>query len=184
MKLFAIALSALLIVSSASAQPTINEIIKKAEATFEPATARPGETVTLKITVQLMDGWHTYPLKQEDPGARAQSNKVTFPAPGDIVYVGEMFDPPGAKEKAEPLAQIEKMLYYPGGATWERKAVVLPTTPAGTVSSKIKFRVLVCDKDNCLPPKPFELEATLKVAGKSVAIDQRYQAEVDKALQK
>ncbi len=78
-----------------------------------------------------------------------------------------MDDPPGAKEKAEPMLSIERMLYYPGGATWERKAVVLPSTKAGALSSKIKFRVLVCDKDNCLPPKTIELEATLKVAGDS-----------------
>lgn len=166
------------------AQPTIDQIIKKVEAKFEPADAKPGQTVTLKLSVQLLDGWHTYPTMQPDKAAKAQTNKITFPDGGPIVYVGEFDDPPGAKEKAEPLAQIERMLYYPGGATWERKAVVLPSTPAGTVSSKIKFRVLVCDKDNCLPPRPLELEATLKVAGEPVAVDPKYKSEVDKALNK
>src|SRR5271163_5015040 len=108
----------------ATAQPGIDEVIKKVEAKFEPADAKPGQTVTLKLSVQLLPGWHTYPTIQPDKGARAQANKITFPEGGPVVYVGEFEDPSGAKEKAEPLASIEKLLYYPGGATWERKAVV------------------------------------------------------------
>jgi hypothetical protein len=112
------------------------------------------------------------------------ANKITFPEGGPIVYVGEFEDPAGAKEKAEPLLRIQKMLYYPGGATWERKAVVLPSTAAGKVASKIKFRVLVCDKDNCLPPKPIDLEAVLKVAGDPVPVDPKYRSEVEAASKK
>ena len=73
---------------------------------------------------------------------------------------------------------------HQGGATWERKAVILPTTKPGEVSSKLKFKILVCDKDNCLPPKTLDLEAILKVAGDPVAVDPKYKAEVEKALKK
>jgi hypothetical protein len=170
--------------SPSLAQPGIDEIIKKVEARFEPAEAKPGQTVTLKVSLKLLDGWHTYPTVQPDKGARAQANKLTFPEGGPVVYVGDFDDPPGAKEKAEPMLSIERMLYYPGGATWERKAVVLPSTKAGPVSSKIKFRVLVCDKDNCLPPKTIELEATLKVTGDPVPVDPKYKSEVEKAQKK
>ena len=170
--------------SAALAQPSFEQIVKKADAKFEPADAKPGQTVTLKITLQLLDGWHTYPLFQPDKAAKTYINKITFPEGGALVFVGESDDPAGAKEKSEPLASIEKMFVYPGGATWERKAVVLPNTKAGTVSSKIKFRVLVCDKDNCLPPKTIEIEATLKVAGEPVKVDPKYQKEIDKAPKK
>ena len=34
------------------------------------------------------------------------------------------------------------------------------------------MRLLVCDEDRCLPPKPYDLEATLKVLdGPPVAVD-------------
>ena len=171
-------------VSPAAAQPSFEQIVKKAEAKFEPADAKPGQTVTLKVTLQLLDGWHTYPLFQPDKAAKTYINKITFPEAGPLVYVGELNDPKGAKEKAEPLASIERMLVYPGGATWEFTAVVLPTTKAGPVSSKIKFRVLVCDKDNCVPPTTIDIEATLKVAGEPVKVDPKYQKDVDKALKK
>jgi hypothetical protein len=167
----------------ALAQPSFDQVLQKAEARFEPTTAKPGQTVTLKIALQLADGWHTYPTNQSDKAAKTYVNKFTFPIDGAVVYVGDFEDPPG-KEKAEPLAMIEKLTYYPGGANWERKAVVLPATKPGAVSSKIKVRVLVCDKDNCLPPKTLELEAALKVAGDPVPVDPKYKAEVEKAQKK
>jgi hypothetical protein len=166
------------------AQPSFEQIVKKAEATFEPATAKPGQTVTLKVSVKLLDGWHTYPTMQPEKAAKTYQNKLTFPEGGPVVYVGEFDDPAGAKEKAEPLAMIERMLIYPGGATWERKAVVLPSAKPGEAASTVKFRVLVCDKDNCLPPKTLDLEAKLKVAGDPVPVEKKYQAEVEKARKK
>lgn len=178
---FLLATLGLVIALPALAQPTFDEVLKKAEAKFEPATAKPGQTVTLKVNLELMTGWHTYPITQTDKAAKTYTNRFTFPADGAVVYVGDFDDPAGAKEKAEPLAMIEKLIYYPGGATWERKAVVLPSAKAGEVSSKIKVKVLVCDKDNCLPPKTLELEAVLKVAGDPVAVDPKYKAEVEKA---
>src|ERR1700722_8092243 len=150
--LFAVTMAATSFLSEGRAEdpPSFEQIVKKAEARFEPAEAKPGQTVTLKISLQLLDGWHTYPVVQPDKAAKAQSNKLTFPEGGAIVFVGELDEPLDPKEKAEPLANIEKLLYYPGGGTWERRAVVLPATAAGKASSKIKFRVLVCNKDNCL----------------------------------
>jgi hypothetical protein len=177
-------LFALAVASAAAAQPTFEQVVKKAEATFEPATARPGQTVMLKVSLKLLEGWHTYPTFQPEKAAKTYVNKLTFPQPGAIVYVGTVDDPPDAKEKAEPLANIEKMLVYPGSATWERKAVVLPSAKAGKATSKVMFKVLVCDKDNCLPPKTLELEATLKIAGDPVAVDPKYKAEVEKAQRK
>jgi len=180
----ATALGLLVAAVPALAQPSIEQVIKKAEATFEPASAKPGQTVTLKISLQLLDGWHTYPTVQPDKAAQSQSNKLTFPEGGAIVFVGEVDEPVDPKEKSEPLANIDKILYYPGGGVWERKAVVLPTAAAGAASSKIKFKILVCDKNNCLPPKQLDLESTLKVAGDPVPVDPKYKKEVDKATKK
>jgi hypothetical protein len=181
---FAATALALCLAVPAFAQPSIEQIIKKAEATFEPADAKPGQTVTLKISLQLLDGWHTYPTVQPDKAAQSQSNKLVFPEGGAIVFVGGVDEPVDPKEKSEPLANIDKILYYPGGGVWERKAVVLPTAAAGAVSSKIKFRILVCDKNNCLPPKQLDLEATLKVSGDPVPVDPKYKKDVEKATKK
>jgi Thiol:disulfide interchange protein DsbD, N-terminal len=154
--------------------------VQKVEARFEPAAARPGEVVTLKIDVTLDAGWHTYPTVQKEKAARSYVNKITFPTEGPIIFVGSVIDPPDAKSKAE--ADIEELIYYPGGGTWERKAVVSPKATAGENTVKVKFRLSVCDKNVCLPPETLELEPKLKVSGAPVAVDSKYKDEVEKAL--
>lgn len=161
-------------------------VVEKVEAVFEPAEAKPGQTVTLKITVKLSDGYYTYPVSQPADEAKYSTNKLTFPADTGVLFVGETVDPvlPQSKKITEGGESYE-MLYYPGGGTWLRRAVVLPTTKAGEISTKVKFKLLVCDKDNCFPPKMIDVEAKVKVLdGPAVPVEKRYQAEVDKATKK
>lgn len=168
-----------LALAAPAAAQTINDATKKVEAVFEPAEARPGQTVTLKITVQLADGYYTYPTVQPAPEAKYSTNSVVFPKGGPVVFVGETIDPAGPKPKK---AEEYELLTYPGGGTWTRKAVVVPTTKAGTTSAKVKFKLLVCEDDRCFPPKTHELEATLKVLdGPAVEVDPKFRAEVEKA---
>lgn len=158
--------------------------VKAVEAKFEPAEAKPGQTVTLKLTVTLEDGYYTYPLVQTDKAAAGMVNKLEFPKPGAVVFVGEPLDPTGAKAKAEPILGIESMLYYTGTVVYERTAVVSPTAKAGEAAVELpKFLLSVCDKDNCFPPKTHKPEAKLKVLdGPAVAVDKKYAEEVEKAL--
>lgn len=158
--------------------------VKSVEATFEPAEAKPGQTVTLKLTVTLEDGYYTYPLVQEDKAATGMVNKLEFPKAGAVVFVGEAYDPAGAKTKAEPVLGIEEMKYYTGTVVFERKAVVSPTAKAGEATVQLpKFLLSVCDKDNCFPPKALKPEAKLKVLdGPAVAVDKKYAEEVEKAV--
>jgi hypothetical protein len=158
------------------------DAVQKVEAVFEPAEAKPGQTVTLKLTVRLADGYHTYPIVQLAPEAKYSTNSITFPKDGPIVFVGDTIDPLGPKSKK---VEDYDLLIYPGGGTWERKAVVLPTAKAGPTSSKVKFKLLVCDEDACFPPKSIDLEATLKVLDAApVAVDPKFKAEVEKAAKK
>jgi DsbC/DsbD-like thiol-disulfide interchange protein len=158
------------------------EAIKKVEAVFEPAEAKPGQTVTLKIVVQLADGYHTYPVHQPAPEAKYSTNSIAFPKDGPVIFVGETVDPPGAKAKKEDTYEL---LTYPGGGTWMRKAVVPPTAKAGTVAAKVKFTMQVCDENACFPPKKYDLEVPLKILdAPAVAIDPKYKAEVEKAGKK
>jgi hypothetical protein len=155
------------------------EAIKKVEAVFEPAELKPGQTVTLKIIVQLGDGYHTYPVVQPAPEAKYSTNSIAFPKDGPIVFVGNTIDPPGAKSKKEDTYEL---LTYPGGGIWTRKAVVMPSAKAGAATAKIKFTMQVCDENSCFPPKKYDLEVPLKILdGPAVAVDPKFKAEVEKA---
>jgi len=163
-----------------------DKAVTKLTATFHPAEAKPGQTVTLKLTVELTDGYHTYPLVQTDKKAAAMVNKVIFPAAGAVVFVGEAIDPANAEIKAEPLLGIKAMKYCTGTVVYERTAVVSPTAKAGKVTVTVpKFIVSVCDKDNCFPPKTLMPEAALTILdGPAVAVDAKYAAEVTAATEK
>ena len=60
--------------------------VKKIEATLEPAEAKPGQTVTFKLTVDLNEGYHTYPTVQPDPAAEPYVNMLKFPAAGSVIF--------------------------------------------------------------------------------------------------
>jgi len=158
--------------------------VKSVEAKFEPAEAKPGQLVTFKLIVVLEDGYHTYPLLQPDKQAASMVNKIDFPEPAGVVFVGDALDPAEPKSKAEPVLGIEEMLYYTGTVVYERKVVVSPKVAAGDLTVQIpKFTLSVCDKDNCFPPKKHTPEAKLKVlSGPAVAVDKKYAAEVEKAV--
>lgn len=158
--------------------------VKSVEASFEPASAKPGQTVTFKLTVTLEDGYYTYPLVQADKQAASMVNKLDFPAPAGVVFVGDAFDPANPKTKAEPALGIDEMLYYTGTVVYERKAVVSPKATAGELTVQLpKFLLSVCDKDNCFPPKKLTPEAKLKVLdGPAVQVDKAYADEVNKAV--
>ena len=163
-----------------------DKAVKSVTATFEPAQAKPGQTVTLKLTVELADGYHTYPLKQGEKPAASMVNKLTFPEAGAVVFVGETLDPPNPELKAEPVLGITAMAVHHGTVVYTRKAVVSPSAKAGKVTVTIpRFSVQVCDKDNCFPPKSLKPEAELTVQdGPAVAVDAKYADEVKKATSK
>lgn len=157
--------------------------VKSVSAKFEPAEAKPGQTVTFRLTVDLNDGYYTYPTAQADKAAATMTNQLKFPAPGAVVFVGAVTDPPIFDEKSEPDLGIKAYRVNPGTAVYTRKAVVSPKAAAGPVSVKLPaVRLQVCDKNNCFPPKAVPVEATLKVLdGPAVPVDPAFAAEVAKA---
>jgi hypothetical protein len=167
-----------------SAQEKKASGVKSVQASFEPAEAVPGQVITFKLTITLDDGYHTYPLVQTDKQALGMVNKIEFPAPAAVVFVGDAIDPANPLVKAEPVLGIEQMLYYTGTVVYERKAVVSPKAVPGSTNVQLpKFTLSVCDKDSCFPPKKHTPEATLKVLdGPAIEIDKKYADEVKTAL--
>jgi hypothetical protein len=158
--------------------------IKAVEAVVEPTEAKPGQTVTLKLTVDLQDGFYTYATKQTDKNALEMVNTIKFPKAGDVVFVGEVTDPAVVDLKAEPLLGIKELKTYKGKVVYERKAVINPAAKAGEVKITLPGVVLqVCNDRNCFPLKSFTRTATVKVtAGPAVPVEAKYKDEVEKAL--
>src|SRR6476469_7263351 len=81
----------------ASTQKWYDKAVKKVEAKFSPAEAKPGQTVTFTVTIELADGYHTYPTVQTDKQAAAMVNTILFPKPDAVIFVGKTEDPKDAK---------------------------------------------------------------------------------------
>lgn len=158
--------------------------VKKLEVTFEPAQAKPGETVTLKLLVHLNDGYYTYPLKQLDKNAAGMVNKLAFADGTGLIFVGETKDPIDFDTKAEPELGIKEMRIYRNEVIYERKAVVSPKAKPGEIAIALKsFRLNVCDKLNCYPTKTVMPEGKFKVLeGPATPVAKEFQDEVRKAL--
>ncbi len=183
---FAIAVAALVAVvpGSASAQKWYEKAVKKVESRFTPAEAKPGQTVTFSLTVELNEGYHTYPTVQPDKNASGMTNVIKFPAPGSVIFVGETQDPKDFATKEEPDLGIKELRYNTGVVVYTRKAVVSPKASAGAATVKLaNFSLSVCDKTNCFPAKNVPIEAGLKVLdGAPVEVEKAYADEVAKAL--
>jgi hypothetical protein len=182
----ALAVVVALVPGTARAQKWYEKAVKKVEGKFTPAAAKPGETVTFTLTVELNDGYHTYPTVQPDKQAAGNTNVIKFPAPGAVVFVGDTIDPKGFLTKEEPDLGIKELRYNVGVVTYTRKAVVSPKAAPGATSVKLaNFSLSVCDKTNCFPAKAVPVEAALKVLDAApVEVEKAYAEEVRKALNK
>jgi thiol:disulfide interchange protein DsbD len=143
----------------AGRRPTSFAEVGTVTARFEPARAKRGEVVQLKVTVSPKPGGWTYPTapKQKQAG----SNAIRVPPPGDLVFVGGVADPPGVKTEVH---EGEPQECYPTPATWTLTAVVSPTAAPGprTVALDKRSRFQVCVPGNCLyadapPSAPLEI---------------------------
>jgi hypothetical protein len=169
---------------TATAQKWYEKAVKKVEGRFTPAEAKPGQTVTFALTVELNDGYHTYPTAQPDKLAASSVNVIKFPDPGTVIFVGATQDPKDFATKEEPDLGIKELRYHTGVVVYTRKAVVSPKAAAGLTTVKLAtFSLSVCDKTNCFPAKTVPVEASLKVLdGPPVEVDKAYADEVMKAL--
>lgn len=159
--------------ATASEQKWYEMAVKKVEARFTPAEARPGETVTFTLTVELHPGYHTYPLVQPDKEAAAMVNTIKLPDAGAIAFVGDTLDPKEFKTKAEPLLGIKELRYCTGTVVYSRKAIVSPEAAAGATTVKLKaFNLLVCDEDHCYS-KTVPVQAAFKVLAAAAAPETR-----------
>jgi thiol:disulfide interchange protein DsbD len=139
----------------------------------EPATARAGETVAVRLTVTPKSGAYTYTAF---PPENAK-NTATPPGPGELVFLGPPKEQAVKGWEEKPTADglgMDRITHGP--LTWEYRAVVSPqATPGPKTVVLSTLRVQVCDEQNCvpvdgrkLPPATFTVEAG---AGKPNADD-------------
>lgn len=174
MKLFPVLIVVSFGTCTSAQNPTFNDVVKKVEAKFNKATVTRGQAIKWTLTIDLADGWHTYPTVQADPKADSYVNKIKFPATGDAVFVGKLVEPKGI-EKVEDDAKI---VMVEGIGTWERTVVIRPDAKPGKIKIAVPVKILAC-ADRCLPPQTVNAEAVIEISdGPAVPVDPKYAAEL------
>ena len=160
--------------------------VKSVALSVEPKEAKPGQTVRVKLTIELESGFTIYATEQSDKNATDFVTAIPYPAPGPVVFVGSIKEPESPVLKAEPLLGIKALRVFEGKVVFERAAVVAPTTAAGPTTIKLAgLKLQACDDKNCYPGKAISPEVELKVLpGPAVEIEKKYKEEVEKALKK
>lgn len=144
---------------------------------MEPRKVKRGQAVTWSFSVEVLDGWHTYPTKQTDPNAEPYQNKFKFPTDANVVFVGNLAEPLTVQkdEDGTKVAMVEKF------GVWKRTLVVRPDAKPGTVKVPVKITMLAC-ADRCLPPQTITAEVEITITDDPpVAVDAKYRAEVEAA---
>ena len=159
--------------------------IATVEAKIVPAEAKPGQLVTFELTVIPAAGAYTYPVKV--PEGQVGANIIRVPPPGDLIFVGDITDPAGAKSKPSDLNPLAEDKYYPHPArpTWRLTAVVSPDAKPGKKAVPLTGTILqACDKSNCYTT-PLKSPPTAEVTvldGPAVEVPPQYAAAVREAL--
>ncbi len=136
----------------------------KVQFELSPANAKPGETVTLAITMLLADRWNTYGLEKADPNQVEMPTTIQF-EPQNLQVAGALVSVP------QPMIHVSRLQggdqrsnMHQHRVTWKQSFQVVDNAPYG-VSGSIRYQVCETDK-SCLPPKTvnFALGSAQQVA--------------------
>jgi thiol:disulfide interchange protein DsbD len=126
------------------------------KAEIVPAQAKPGEAVTLKLTIAPKAECWTYPFFP--PAGQSSKNGITPSAENPLVFVGRLTEPNGwiEKDSDEPG---RKDRVYKKAVTWEFPLIVSPEAKPFKGSLAIQgFSLQACNSENCFPTRTVNAE--------------------------
>jgi len=173
--ILALAVAPFLPTTALAQNGSFQDAVKNVQARVEPAVVKRGATVNWTLTVDITEGWHTYPTRQEDSRASSYVNRLKFAEQSGAVFVGDLKEPSGVQkdEDGSRVTMVE------GTGTWERKIVIRPDAKPGKIRVKVPITILVCSDHGCLPPKTITTEVELTISDEpAVAVDPKYQKEL------
>jgi thiol:disulfide interchange protein len=143
-------------------------------ASVEPSEAKPGETVTFKVTAKLDPGYHIYKYTE----------KPLPPGSGPVYTTFDFFDTAGLKVEGdwqvskEPIKHKEPVWpdlpfveYYEDEVTWSVKLKVPEGTEPGKKTLRCQLGYMICNEKSCSAPGQWTLpdaELTVLPAGAPV----------------
>lgn len=122
---------------------------------LSPMDAKPGDIVTLSITMELDEGWHTFSLTQKGEGGAPTIIDLT--SVHGLKAQGDGFQSDHAPEIEKPLEDLV-LEVHKERVTWSRELQVQPGVKPGQYGVVGTISYQTC-KTSCIPPR--EVEFTL-----------------------
>jgi thiol:disulfide interchange protein DsbD len=151
----------------------------KLEVKVSPEKAKPGQPVTVTLTVTPNSFFWTYPaFPKVDQTGR---NLIKTPKPGDLIYLDMLGDPPNPHQKKDG-----SYVYY-DPAVWVFRAVVSPKATPGKKTidlSSAVSQVTVCNDKGCINARKedFNTPVLEVLSGPAEPVPPEFQKAVDAYL--
>jgi len=121
-------------------------------------TAKPGDAITLKVMLEIDEGWHLYGENPESEFLLASTVSVDA---SEQVAIGKMKSPQ-AQSKLDPI--LNKTLNtYSGPIEFEVPLTIRSSAKPGKIPLSISVKTQACDKNRCLPPQSTAFALELEI---------------------
>jgi thiol:disulfide interchange protein len=120
--------------------------------TLSPRTPKPGDKVTLAISMHLEDGWHTYSTTQKD-GPGSTTTKISLTKGRALHPIGDEIRADRAPQlDTKSSENLEAKEVYHGDVTWTRRFKYEPKASETGFGIEGKIHYGICNEATCLPP--------------------------------
>jgi thiol:disulfide interchange protein len=152
------------------------------EATFTttvtPAEAKPGDTVTYKVTAKVEAPWHIYKYSKTPLDNGPKYTEFDFFDPAGLKLEGDWSpSSPPIKKKEPAYPDIPFLEYHEEEVTWTIKLQVPPKATAGKKTLRCQIGYMICSDQNCSFPGQWTLpDAEVTVLPASKLLNRRIDA--------
>ena len=149
------------------------------EATFTtsvtPSDAKPGDTVTYKVTAKIEAPWHIYKYSKTQQDNGPKYTEFDFFDPADLKILGDWSPSLSPIKKKEPaFPDLPYLEFHEDEVTWSIKLQVPAKAPPGKKTLRCQIGYMICSDQNCSFPGQWTLpDAELTVLPGSSSLDRR-----------
>ncbi len=136
----------------------------------QPSEARPGSTVTLKITAKLNPGWHIYTQAKTQEGDGPRNTIFDLFDTAGLERAGDWKADRKPESRAEPAFENQVFQYFEDEVTWTIPLKVPADAAAGKKQIRVQASYQVCNAQSCSFPGHWTLPgATLTILANDAA---------------
>ncbi|MGD0044885.1 MAG: protein-disulfide reductase DsbD domain-containing protein, partial [Isosphaeraceae bacterium] len=131
---------------------------------IRPAEARPGDTVTLKVTAKLNPGWHIYTQAKNQMGEGPRKTVFDLFDTAGLEVAGDWKADRKPESRAEPAFDNQTFEYFEDEVSWSIPLKVPSATAPGKKMIRCQASYQICNAQSCSFPGRWTLpDATLTI---------------------